>query len=1242
MPGSIPPEKNSDSDATVIDGRPLRHDPDATVIDARPLRHDPDATVIDARPLRHDPDATIVDAGPSRHDPDATVMDARPVDPDATMIDARSAPRRTPPPSPSQMGMYASAAVLQIGQLLGGRYEILQLLGEGGMGAVYKATDRELDRFVALKVIRPELASNPAILARFKQELLLAHQVTHRNVIRIYDLGDAEGIKFITMEFIEGKDLRSLIRDKQKYAPEEAVEVIQQVCHALEAAHNVGVIHRDLKPQNIMQDATGRILVMDFGLARTLGGDGMTQTGAIVGTMEYMSPEQALGKELDQRSDIFALGLILYEMLTGKGPFQADSALASLIKRTQERATPVSEIDAQIPGSLSGIVSKCLERDLEPRYQRVSEILADLNTWKDKRAAGTIKLDAQVKPWGQTVPWPLIAGIVTALILAIGGFMLRDRLFKGSSTASSGAVTPAVSLAILPFRNASADPTLDWLGPSLADMLSTDVGQSAQLRTVSSSNLHQIFGDLRISSGSVLDPSTIQRVANLSNADRVVWGQYAKFGDQIRIDATLQDVKNNRTVSLKAEAPGEKEIPGAIDRLAESIRQTLALPQNVLQELKASSFQPTSTSVAALRDYNEAVGLQRDGKQLDAQKQFEQATKEDPTFALAFAKLAQTYSALGYDSEAEQSAKKAVGLSQDMPDAEKYLISAIELQIMKKYPDAIKAYESLAKVSPDNSDVKLALAKLYEDSGDLAKARDYYQKILSANPKDVEAILDIGRVQLKNGDPQGSLESLNRAYSLAVQVDNQEQKATSLHRMAVAYRMLSKPEEVLRNEQEALVIWRRIGQKSGLAYSLNEMARAQATLGKNKDAMSNFQEALQIRRDIGDKRGLGDTLIDMGNLAADRGDQDGALKMYKEALDLERDIGNESLQAICLNNIGIVYSEKSQYEDALTYLQQVLQLREKAKVPQDIVDALHNLGQALASMGQYDQAITYYMRALDIRRSINDPHGAALESYGLGAVFDYQGRFGAAVNAKQDALKAFRELKERTFWMAEILGGYGDALILAGRGDEAKSSLDEALNLSHELKNEGLVAQTLGFEGDALFYQGSYKAAHALYDQALQSAIRSKEGERILLAKINVAKAEVQEKGGRQLIPALRLLIQQTDESSLKYSSVECSILIAQAMIQNHDDTHARQELERALLRSDKLGQQALSAQAHYLLATIARNSGDGADAKENYQWVVRTLDGMKKETGAEKLLQRSDLKAMYEESVRGAQAAKG
>src|SRR5579864_473407 len=480
------------------------------------------------------------------------------VDADATIGDWT--PQRRPPPQRRSLVPQASVPLFEAGDLLGGRYEILQLLGEGGMGAVYKARDRELDRPVALKLIRPELAASSAMLARFKQELLLSRQVTHKNVIRIYDLGDADGAKFITMEYVDGRDLRSLIQEKKKFSPEEAIEVMQQVCQALEAAHSVGVIHRDLKPQNIMQETTGRILVMDFGLARTMEGDGMTQTGALVGTMEYMSPEQALGKELDQRSDLFTAGLILYELLTGSMPFKAESALASLIRRTQERAIPVSDLDRTIPGHLSAVVSKCLERDPALRYQSASEMLRDLDAWQGKIAGATLGFHANVKPWGQTLNWPLLAGIATVLLLGIVGYVFRGPLFSPAP----GKPAPPLALAVMPFQNSSGDQSWDWLGPSLADMLSTDVGQSSHLRTVPPDRVQQVFHDLRIAPNSIVDSSTLSRVAEFTNADTLVWGQYTKLGNQIRIDANLQDRKHNRTIQVKAEASDQKDLSAAV------------------------------------------------------------------------------------------------------------------------------------------------------------------------------------------------------------------------------------------------------------------------------------------------------------------------------------------------------------------------------------------------------------------------------------------------------------------------------------------------------------------------------------------------------------------------------------------------------------------------------------------------------------------------------------------------------
>jgi tetratricopeptide (TPR) repeat protein len=733
----------------------------------------------------------------------------------------------------------------------------------------------------------------------------------------------------------------------------------------------------------------------------------------------------------------------------------------------------------------------------------------------------------------------------------------------------------------------------------------------------------------------------VGRIAEFSNADTVVWGQYAKFGDEIRIDATLLDLKHNRRAPLKIEAASEKEIPRTVDGLAELIRKNLAVSADVLKELEASSFQPSSKSVPALRDYNQGAQLLREGKNLEAVKSFQAAIKDDPQFALAYSRLAETDSALGYDTDAEKYSRKALELSQQLPLAEKYLIEANHAHVMKDNKKAIQAYEKLAKTSPGNADVQSALAILYEDSGDFAKATEYYQKILAANPKDLMATLATGRIALRMGNVQASLEPLNRALSLSIQVGNDEEKATSLHAIGYAFQVLNNPEEALRNYDQALEIRRRIGDKRGIAKTLNKIARVEALLGKQKPAVAHFEEALQVNREIGDKHGLGDNLLDLGNFYDDSGDHDRSLKLYKESLQVERDIGNEPMQAICLNNIGSVYFSKGEYQDALTYFQQALQLREKSKVPQEIVESVHNVAETSARMGQYDQAVTDYMQALELRRSINDARGGAIESYSMGTLFDYQGRFGAAINSKQDALTTFRDLKDRSIWMAEITGGYAEALTLAGRGQESQPYLDEALNFSRELKNDGLIAQTLAFQGDTSYYRGDSKSARSYYERAVQAAAHTKEPDKVLIAKTGLARADIDSGRAAAAIASLRSAAKQAEDQGFAYMAVECSVYMADAMTRNHDALHARQELERALLQADKLGLKPLSAKAHYLLATALRASGNQVEAQQHYRDSVQLLDAMRKEPGAEKILQRSDLKTIYDDANRWLETAK-
>jgi len=1153
------------------------------------------------------------------------------LDADATLIDSI--------PSPSFSGGEPArpqiiSTVLRLGDVLAGRYEILQLLGEGGMGAVYKAMDRELDRPVALKLIRPQLAANPGMLARFKQELLMAHQVTHRNVIRIYDLGDADGVKFITMEFVEGQDLHALIQENKKFPPEEAVKITQQICRALEAAHSAGVIHRDLKPQNIMRDETGRILVMDFGLARMVEGEGMTRTGAMVGTMEYMSPEQALAKDLDQRSDLFSAGLIFYELLTGKMPYAADSALASLIKRTQERAVPVSDQDTSLPAALSTIVSRCLERDPGLRYQNAGEVLADLDAWLGKGSVAPLPTLKSAKLWVKPLPRRRLAGILLVMLfLASGGYLLRHKFY--SSTAAPEATGPAISLAILPFHNGSGDPSLDWLGSSLEQMLTTDVGQSARLRTVSANRLNQVLADLHLGTGSALDPSNVRRVAEFSNTDTVVWGQYAKFGDQIRIDATLQDLKRERSVTLKAEASNQSDLLATIDRLAQDIREHLALSPQIIKELQEQSFKPTSTSLEALRFYNEGLDLLRQGNNLAALKRLQDSVTSDPDFALAYSRLAQTYANLGYDNEADQASRRSMDLSQNLSAREKYLISANHARITNDNAKAIEAYETLVKVSPNDTDLLSDLAGLYSATSSFDKSRELYMRLLEHDPKNVEILLAMGRLEIRSDNSQASLEYLNRALTLAIQLENQDERAAILNATGVAYKLLNKPDDAARYLQDSLAIRRRLGQKRGMAISLNELAQVQATLGKPEAALASYQEALKLRRDIGDKKGVGDTLIDLGSYYQDSGRYEEALKLYKESLQIQRDVGNEDYEALCLNNIGLAYLSKGDYDNARTYFQQALQFRQKFKVPGDTADTLHNLAETSAKTGQFDTALDLYLQALQLYRSADDKNGAAKEAYSMGTVFEYQGRYGAAVSSKQDALKTFRELQDRSFWMAEILGGYGHALAQAGRGEEAVKNFDEALGLARELKNQALIAQTLNFQGDSSFYRGDLRGARQLYQQAVQVASHSNDRHAVLQSNINLLKVAVKEAGPQAAMVRLKSLAEEADALGLKYLALEASVYLAQAEMDTGNYSHARQGLERTLARSDKLGVRELTAQIHYLMATAIRFGGNEKEAGIHYKESVRLLDEIRKEPGAEKILQRSDLNSIYNEATR-------
>jgi serine/threonine protein kinase/tetratricopeptide (TPR) repeat protein len=1127
-------------------------------------------------------------------------------------------------------GWTGETAELEPGTVLAGRYEIRTVLGTGGMGSVYRAHDRELDRLVALKVIRPELARNPAIVDRFKQELRLSHKVTHRNVVRMYDLAEDAGMRFVTMELVSGRDLRTVLEERGKLPTDEAATVLEQICFALDAAHSQGILHRDLKPQNVMVEENGRVVVMDFGLARTIEGDGMTQSGAMVGTMEYMSPEQALGKELDQRSDIFALGLIGYEMLTGAMPFKAESAIASLLKRTRESAAPLTKVDSSIPAVLSGIIEKCLAVDVEQRYKGVGEILHDIEVWRGKAAAASLHFKADVPSTGLSGRWLLITGGGALLIALVAGISFTVRHFSGSQTAATTATAPSISLAIMPFYNASGDSSIDWLGASLAEMLSTDIGGSSAVRMVSPDRLQQVLGDLHLTANSQADASTLKRVAEFTNAQTIVYGQFVKAGNTIRISSTVVDLAHDGVRSTVAtDVPDQNQLLASVDKLAGQLREKLTADPKVLNDLKAHAVRPSTTSVEALHDYESGLALERAGDNLRAIEAFHAATEADTNFATGFAHLAQAYSSQGQDDLAQSASRTAMELAVNLPAGERYRIEASNAEINNNTQKAVQAYQQLAAANPSDTDVQFALARLYEQNGDYAAARQHLAAVLAGDPKNMAALLASGRVAIRGGDAKGGLDFLSTALPIAVELNNQQQKAAILQATGIAYSLMGRPDDALNNFQQSLAIKQQIGDKRGAAASLEQMGSLQAAAGKADAALKSYQQALSLRKELGDQAGIGNTLIDLGSFYGNHGKSDQALQYYTDALQVERQLGDVSNQALCLNNIGSIKVDQGHYQDALTYLQQSYELRQKLNVPADIGESLHDLAEVNTKLGQYDTALSYYLKAIEAYRSANDQHGVAMASDAMARLFAAQGRYGAALHSMQDAVTILRQSKEMTWLTVEAIGGWGDLLAQVGRASEGKPSLEEALNDAHQIKDDAYVAIATNLMGDYYYYQGDYSNARSEYAQAQTIAAKTTDKETQLRSKMNVAKTDLALGHAAASVPVLKKLAQDADTLGLKAEAVECSIYLAQALIATRNDAAAGQALTLAQARAENLGLRILQLKADSLDAELAAKSGRTAEAQRNRQQAARILDAIVKEDGASSAAQRADLKLL-------------
>jgi eukaryotic-like serine/threonine-protein kinase len=1015
--------------------------------------------------------------------------------------------------------IHASHGPLIPGQAFG-RYQIIRLLGAGGMGAVYQAWDDELAVSVAVKVIRPQVEEDPAgardLERRFKRELLLARQVTHKNVVRIHDLGEIDGIKYITMPYLQGRDLASVLRSEGRLPLPRVLSIARDVVAGLQAAHEAGVVHRDLKPANVMLDEDGRAIIMDFGIARSTSGGAATMAGAVVGTLEYMAPEQALGHVVDHRADIYAFGLILHDLLTGpRKASRAESAVAELLHRIQQPLPPLRTLDASVPEGVEALVACCTAPDPAARFSTTAELASAIEALTGPSGTGTgraLTLPAasptasRPARAGGTQRWTLAAVAAAVVgVLGVGAAVwLPSALPRDERAATAG--SPRTSLAIVPFRNTGGDPSLDWLGPSIAELLGGEIREAGRVRVVPGNRVHEVLRDLRVDLGSAWTSETADRVASFGNADVLVTGEYARFGTQLRIQATVRNVQRQSTEQVTVTAAGDEAMLGAIGNLAGSLHGLVGGDHAVAAA--PAALRPSSTSVPALRAFTEGVEAARRGDHQEALQRFQLATKEDPGFALAWARLAQAHADLGYDAQAEDASRRAVSLAEALPDREKRLVTAVHARILNDHEKAIAAYEHLLAHGADD-EVAFALAGRYEAVGAFDKAREHYGRVVAADPNHLDALFSLGRVDILRKSPQTALDALNRGLSIAIRIDNQQAKGALLNAIGVAYKRLDKPGEALRYYREALAIREVLEDKRGMAATSSELAQVEARLGRTEDALAHYGRSLALRQEIGDRRGVGNTLNDIGSLHESRGQLDEALRFYTESLQVQQEVGNEDYQALCLHNIANVLAARTRYEDAVSYYTRALQLREKLEMPTEVAAIRYHLGSIRLRQGDYEEALRQFLAANALARASGDPRGEAIATAGSSLVFASQGRHGPAVDASGEALARWRTMAEPGSWQVTMLAVHGYALGLAGRADDARTTLAEALAAARETGDARLLAEVLVAQAATLLVSGEHGPAGAAAAEGLRHATAVKDEHLVLSARLAAAQASL-------------------------------------------------------------------------------------------------------------------------------------
>jgi tetratricopeptide (TPR) repeat protein/tRNA A-37 threonylcarbamoyl transferase component Bud32 len=1046
-----------------------------------------------------------------------------------------------------------------IGKSLG-HYLIIEEIGAGGMGVVYRARDSRLERDVAIKVLPAGMFAHPEARRRFRNEALALARLNHPNICSVYDFDSEDGADFLVMEYVPGLSLDKRLGEGS-LGLDEVQRLGVQLAAGLAAAHEQRIVHRDLKPGNLRLTSDGRLKILDFGLARLFhpdeGGDltvSLAETSSFSGTVPYMAPEQLRGEALDTRTDIYSAGAVLYEMTTGRRPFP-EPQLAKLIEAIlQKDPLKPSQINRRVSSALETILLKAMDRQPERRYQSARELEIDLERLGAGQPLGATR--------GGLLPSRVVAAALGLVLIAgvgMGWYLQHRGRTRQTLTQDSGAraghgvrVVQRRSVAVLGFKNLTGNPDAAWLSTALSEMLSTELAAGERLRTVSGENVSRMKRDLALTDADSYAKDTLARIRLNLSSDVVVFGTYLlvpdRAGAKIRVDLRVQETATGETLAAVQETGPESDLLEVVARAGAKLRTALGAPQLSTEDtthVKAALPQ----SGEAARFYAEGLDKLRKSESVAARDLLQKAVAADPASAEAHVALATAWGQLGYDAKALEEAKMAVELSTHLSREESLSIEGRYWQAAHNWPKAVETYKSLNTFFPDNPEYALQLATAQGFAGHPDQSLATLEQLRQTIPE----MKDDARVDLVEASTADHLSDFKReqaaserAVEKAKARGEQLTAARALLLEGWAWHNLGDSAKAVATSEEAKASYEAAGDRLGVARALHNLGIDSIQHGNLDVAEKQFNEALAIRRAIEDNQGINRAVGNLGRIREQRGDLEGARKFYEESLAIARKISDRGSIGNALGNIANIYVAEGHPAEARRYYEQSLALHRETGDKVGIGAALANLGNLASDAGDmasarklyeesaakfeeagqksgvaqlrvllgnfsYDQgeyalAKTNFEQALASAKEIGDPATASDAETGLCNVARMEGDWVTARVHAENAVTAARSGGEKKL-VAMALLGFSGALLGQGDLKGAEKAANDGLLAARESGDKEMIAMGIYETAETPFYQGDFPAAQNAYEQAL--ALHQETKNSVSIAETQLALAEV-------------------------------------------------------------------------------------------------------------------------------------